>query len=399
VKRLLVGLGSIPVGALTRVSGDTWEFRFAPEYMQMPERPILGQVFEDNLARVHRSTLQLPPFFSNLLPEGALRELLARRAAVNDQREALLLAALGADLPGAVTVHGEGETEPDGAGEEIPVPGAGQESAVQPPLKFSLAGVQLKFSAVRQDDKLVIPVSGLGGHWIAKLPHREFPRIPENEFTVLQWARAAGIEVPDFDLVAISDIQGLPRELAFSEPWALVLRRFDRQEGGGRIHQEDFAQVLGLYPHEKYDKHNYETIARVTLAVAGPEAFSDLLRRFVFMVLSGNGDAHHKNWSFLYPDGRRARLSPAYDLVFTRAALPDDSLALNFGGSKDFSFVTHGTFRRLARKLELSEETVLGRVEEAAETIRSAWKQVEGGARLPPEVLKRLRDHLDAMHL
>src|SRR5262249_50817336 len=151
------------------------EFRFSPEYQQLRDRPILGQAFEDDLARVHRSTLQLPPFFSNLLPEGALRELLARRAAVNDQREALLLAALGADLPGAVTVLSE-EIEPAESGEGAPIPGVppGREAAL-PPLKFSLAGVQLKFSAVRQGDKLVIPVSGLGGHWIAKLPHREYP--------------------------------------------------------------------------------------------------------------------------------------------------------------------------------------------------------------------------------
>jgi hypothetical protein len=49
-------------------------------------------------------TRRVPPFFSNLLPEGPLRTYLAERAAVKAEREFFLLAVLGEDLPGAVTV-------------------------------------------------------------------------------------------------------------------------------------------------------------------------------------------------------------------------------------------------------------------------------------------------------
>ena len=47
---------------------------------------------------------RVPVFFSNLLPEGHLRDYLAERADVNPEREFFLLAALGADLPGALVV-------------------------------------------------------------------------------------------------------------------------------------------------------------------------------------------------------------------------------------------------------------------------------------------------------
>jgi serine/threonine-protein kinase HipA len=395
VKRLLVRLSATPVGHLDRVSGDTWEFRFLPEYVNLAERPVLGQAFEDDLTRSYRATLRLPAFFSNLLPEGALRQLLARKAAVNEQREALLLAALGDDLPGSILVHAEGER---GAPEEEPDSPAPPEGA-DSPLKFSLAGVQLKLSVIRQEGKLVVPVSGRGGRWIAKFPDRDYPRVPENEHTMLLWARRAGIEVPDFELVEAADVEGLPTEFSPSEPWVLAIRRYDRGPAEERIHQEDFAQVLGIYPHEKYDKHNYETIARIALAVAGPEALPELVRRLVFMVLSGNGDAHHKNWSLLYPDGRRACLAPAYDLVFTRAYIENDRLALNFAGAKDFSLVSREAFRRFARKAHLDEDEVTALAEQSADAIRTAWKEIAGDARLSAEARDRLERHLDAVPL
>jgi serine/threonine-protein kinase HipA len=393
---LLVKLGEVKVGSLHRRSGDSWEFRFRSDYMQLRSRPILGQYFEDDLERVHRATLRLPPFFSNLLPEGALRELLARQAKVNEQREALLLWALGKDLPGAVVIEA-GEEELLESEDKPPILERTENSSGV--LKFSLAGVQLKFSVIRSGQRLTLPVSGMGGNWIVKLPDLAHPRLPANEFSMLRWARQVGIEVPDHELVDVASIDGLPREAVFSEPTALLVRRFDR-EGKGRIHQEDFAQVLNLFPgREKYEKFNYETIGSIVKAVAGSGAFLDYCRRLAFVVLSGNGDAHHKNWSLLYPDGVRASLAPAYDLVFTRAYYDTDELALNFRGSKRFEDVGLEGFRRLARRCALDEATVIDEVVDIAERIRSAWVELEADLPLSGEVRKKIRRHLDAIHL
>lgn len=265
MNHLIIKLGDLAVGDLHRRSGDSWEFAFREGYINLPSRPILGQAFEDDLQRVHRSTLLLPPFFSNLLPEGPLRELLARQAKVNEQREALLLDALGGDLPGAVVA-----TQGDGGDATVE-----DEVSASPPtapdreqrLKFSLAGVQLKLSVLQRGDRLTLPATGQGGDWIVKLPDSRFPGVPANEISMLQWARRAGIEVPDHRMVRITEIDGLPGEMAFAESEALAIRRFDR-EAGRRIHQEDFAQVLSLYPHEKYERFNFETIGNI---VAGDE--------------------------------------------------------------------------------------------------------------------------------
>ena len=92
----------------------------------------------------------------------------------------------------------------------------------------------------------------------------------------------------------------------------MLVERFDRAPGGVRIHQEDFAQVFEIEPEEKDlvgpEAVTYAGIGAVVCAVAGREDFLEFVRRVGFMVLSGNADAHAKNWSLLYPDRVHARL-------------------------------------------------------------------------------------------
>jgi serine/threonine-protein kinase HipA len=45
----------------------------------------------------------------------------------------------------------------------------------------------------------------------------------------------------------------------------------------------------------------------------------EVFRRWTAYALMGNCDAHTKNWGFVYPDGRAARLAPAYDLLCVTA--------------------------------------------------------------------------------
>src|SRR6185503_8979451 len=155
---------------------------------------------------------RVPVFFSNLLPEGPLRDYLAKRAQVNPDREFFLLAVLGADLPGALVVAplegDEQSSEPhDALDDETRDASHGGEG----PLRFSLAGVQLKFSAVMEASSgLTIPAGGLGGSWIVKLPSARFKAVPENEFVMLELARRIGISVPKVKLVPVEEIAGLP---------------------------------------------------------------------------------------------------------------------------------------------------------------------------------------------
>ena len=96
------------IGNLTLLPGDKTLLTFNPEYIQNPRRPTLSLSFKNKFGELitdHRLVqTRLPPFFSNLLPEGPLREYLAGRAEINPKREFFLLWLLGQELPGAVTV-------------------------------------------------------------------------------------------------------------------------------------------------------------------------------------------------------------------------------------------------------------------------------------------------------
>jgi serine/threonine-protein kinase HipA len=369
---LRVLLGDLPVGTLALDRHDGCEFRLLESYKRAYPRPVLGQAFLDDLDRVHRSRARVPPWFSNLLPEGPLRDLVAQEAGVSPSREFFLLRHLGEDLPGAVRIvadiaTGEAE-EPDQPVE----PGPRRET---PDVwHFSLAGVQLKFSARRTGRGLTIPVSGRGGDWIVKLPDGRYPQVPETEYATMRWAEASGISIPEMELVDVVQIDGLPESIGdFRGQRALAVRRFDRSPDGSRVHVEDFAQILGLYPEQKYRRFNYETLANLVRSLSGDTGLDAFVRRLVFVVASGNGDAHHKNWSLLYRNGITAELSPAYDLVATIRYKPDDRMALNLARSKRWEDVDLSVFRRLAEKIGYPEAPLVKLVQGAVEAIANAW--------------------------
>lgn len=377
MKALEVRLGEAAVGTLVNLDGDRNIFTFDSAYLRRPDRPVLGQYFSDAHGQLHDVTRptrrRLPPFFANLLPEGHLRQYVAARGAVSPEREFPLIWLLGSDLPGAIVVR-------DPEGEPLPPaesPSARRENAR--PLRFSLAGVQLKFSAVLgRDNGLRIPAEGLGGEWIVKLPSPIYDRVPENEYAMMTFARAIGIDVPEIGLVPTTEIAGLPDDMRHDLGDAFFVRRFDRTAGGGRIHIEDFAQIQGLYPEEKYERTSYTIIADVVNQLAGHEAVEEYVRRLVFTAGIGNGDMHAKNWSLIYPDGRTPRLAPAYDFVATLRYIPGDTLALNLAGTKAWSQLDAARFERFADKARLSRGFVLNVVRETVARMREAWPKIGG---------------------
>ncbi len=386
---LAVRLYGRQIGIITKLSGERQLFSFEQDYIDDPQRPTLSLSFKSTTGGVVTSTRpvsgRVPPFFSNLLPEGPLREYLAKLAGVESEREFFLLAVLGADLPGAVVVE---PTDAKQHADEIREPeSSGAVHAPQEALRFSLAGVQLKFSAVMEAaGGLTIPAGGTGGSWIVKLPSAKYVSVPENEHAMLELARRVGIEVPSNKLVAIDSIHGLPEEAHTVGKTALAVERFDRLPDRGRVHMEDFAQVFGLYPRDKYAHRSYANVASVLWAETGQETTYEFVKRVVFSVVMGNADMHLKNWTLLYPDRRTPVLSPAYDLVSTVPYLPKDELALSFGGSRDLHGITKDQVRRFAEAARIPVSPLWKIVTETTERTAESWKTLEHGDGLPREI-------------
>lgn len=400
VSVLNVNLYDETIGTLTYVGNERSIFAFTEKYVADAQRPTLSLSFKDSFGNlitdIPPTRRRVAPFFANLLPEGPLRTYLADHAGVHEEREFFLLWALGRDLPGAITITpADGEAWPPEAAEGRPARAQDRAHA----LRFSLAGVQLKFSALKHEGRnagLTIPAHGVGGEWIVKLPSQRFEGVPENEFAMMTLARAIGIDVPEFQLVDIDAIGGLPDGIGILKGQAFAIKRFDRAEDGP-VHIEDFAQVFGAWPEDKYKRASLRNIAYVLGIESDPQSAEEFVRRIVFNVLIGNADMHLKNWSLIYPDKRTPLLSPAYDLVSTIAFLPDENFALKFARRKRFDQFTTEELTSLVNKAGLPEHSALTTAHDTVERFQTVWAQEKTHLPLAAETVKAIDEHLSGL--
>jgi serine/threonine-protein kinase HipA len=391
-----------PIGTITLFAGDRTLFAFNEAYIANEDRPTLGLGFKDSLGGLitdlRPTQKRLLPYFSNLLPEGHMRRYLAQRAGVNPEREFFLLWALGVDLPGAITIRpADGHAWPPGA-DDGDDDDRRRQHGDKDALRFSLAGVQLKFSAIHEaKGGLTIPAEGVGGSWIVKLPSREFEGVSENEFSMMTLARLIGMDVPRFKLIDPKEIANLPEGIGELKGNAFVIERFDRLPGGEVIHIEDFAQVFRVYPEAKYEKASYRNLAQVVAAETSVWDIAEFIRRLTFNTLIGNADMHLKNWSLFYPDRRKAALAPAYDFVSTIAYMPDSKAALTFSRTKRFDGYTEDELSHLSAKALLPEKLVLDTARETVALFHQHWVSEKKNLPLSAAAIAAIENHVKTL--
>lgn len=389
-----VFLGDDRVGFLNR-RGNVTRFDFAEGYWENAQRAVLGLHFEDNRSGRHTS-MRLPPWFSNLLPEGKLREWIADARKASIEREMELLAQVGHDLPGAIRVFSSKDHTPlpqSDAIDQLEKPPEGSDRL----WSFSLAGVGLKFSMLATGDRLTAPAVGENGDWIVKLPDQRHPHVPLNEYAMMFLAKEAGVEVPETRLVHRDELIELPANVwPSNEKLAYAVKRFDRGLNRELIHIEDFAQVRGFYPNEKYNG-SFETIAALAYRGTDENALREFARRMALNILIGNGDAHLKNWSLIYKDRRVPNLAPAYDIVSTFLYRPKvegpEDMGLKFGRSKRFDKVNLEAFASLEQKLKVKANLTDVVMETISRAI-AAWPKVEQTLSSDSEMAQRIGEHL-----
>jgi serine/threonine-protein kinase HipA len=396
VTSLDVTLGTLPVGTIVRTPGDYNAFSFHPGYRASGEPPILSLSFRALDGSLRKDPKPehglLPAFFANLLPEEKLREAMERHhaEAVRPGSDFDLLAALGQDLPGAVRVS-------PGGGNPVSEPALKAAGKV----RFSLAGVQMKLSVMKNTGKgggITLPVGNADGDYIAKFPSLNLAGLSENEFAMLALCEKLGMDVPERELVDNEEIEGIPPEFnTLAKGRVLLVRRFDRSKTG-RVHIEDFAQVFGIQPRLKYTGASSHNIADVLNRAASFDAAIEFVKRLALAAVTGNGDMHLKNWSVIYRgDGRKPELAPVYDVLSTVAYLPNHELALSLGGAKPFKALTRDRWRNFANRARLPEGAVLRAVAETAATIHDLWPNLPERDVVPKPVLELIDRHIAAM--
>jgi serine/threonine-protein kinase HipA len=147
-----------------------------------------------------------------------------------------------------------------------------------------------------------------GGEWIAKLGRRDdiFDQA-RAEFATLNMAEAAGVVVPEHELLEVAGRA------------VLLVKRFDRQ-GAGRSHYLSAYASINTHRMRVGDNDgpmSYLRIADVLKKISDDalEDLGDLYRRMAFNVLIGNTDDHLRNHGCLMVGTGTYRLSPAFDLI------------------------------------------------------------------------------------
>ncbi|GAA5190701.1 type II toxin-antitoxin system HipA family toxin [Arthrobacter gyeryongensis] len=341
---------------IERHEGGT-RFSYLPRYLESGG-PAVATTLPLTRDAVFTPSGAVPPYFTGLLPEGRRLNSLRRAVKASADDELALLMGAGGDAVGDVQTvpHGEPPTEGGSAvvlDSKLPLDFdalLGDSGLIDP---VALAGVQDKLSA----GMISLPVAQAGKRFILKLNAPEFPFVVENEFLMFRYARKLRIPVSSVQLV--HDVGGRA---------GLLVERFDRLTGTDgtpvRLAVEDGAQVLGLYPADKYSVPFGEVCAALAAHCSAPlPALRNLAIQLAFAWLSGNGDLHAKNVSMLQsqagvqPTQGEYTIAPVYDIPST-VVYGDKTLALGIGGKK--SGISRKHFLAWAGKLGLTERAAEG---------------------------------------
>lgn len=299
------------------------EFRYEPLYLQSGGVAVASTLsLSDD--PVITPAGAVPPFFAGLLPEGRRLNALRRTVKTSADDELSLLAAVGRDTIGDVTVvteetvQLESTLEVDKSFMGVRFADLLDEAGIGG--RPTLAGVQDKVSAAM----ISLPLNRQGERYILKLNPPENPHLVENEAFFIALARECRLFAVSARL--IHDAEGEP---------GLLVTRFDRDSHLGQqraLAVEDACQILGRWPGDKYAVTMEEVAESVMAVTKAPIVTArEIIRQVAYAWLTGNGDLHAKNLSVLDEPGIGYRMSPAYDLPST-LFYGDDTMALTIGG-------------------------------------------------------------------
>jgi serine/threonine-protein kinase HipA len=291
--------------------------------------PLSDKAYEDSVVR---------PFFSNLLPDDFARHRVARLLGVSEKNPFAILEIIGGECAGAISLYPENQ---------IPSPQKTKDYSFldekelhkilrllshrpllvgEKDVRMSLAGAQDKLAVALIDNNIALTKGTSPTTHIIKPPISDIPNSVFNEYFCMMLAKHMGLFVSSVEI-----------RWADAFPF-LLIKRYDRTaDHHHRLHQEDFCQALSIPPELKYENEGGPSI-KDCLALIEKYSIHPALDNIMFIhiiifnYLIGNADAHAKNYSFLYQEGKPL-LAPAYDLLST-AVYPQLSqkMAMKIGG-------------------------------------------------------------------
>lgn len=216
----------------------------------------------------------------------------------------------------------------------------------------ALTGVQAKLSLtlekVPNDPKRSrFTIVGLWGGYILKPPTETFPALPENEDLSMHLSQLFGIPTALHSLIRLR-----------SGEFAYISKRFDRINNV-KLALEDMCQLTETLTADKY-RSSMEKVGKQIAAHSSRPGFDSIIffETALLAFITGNADMHLKNFSLLTTEEKDIILSPAYDLVCTKIAMPEDreEMALTINAKK--RKLKKADFDKLAISLKIPERAM-----------------------------------------
>lgn len=407
-----VRLHGIEIGTLGTDDNGGLRFRYSPDHIH---RSATDQTVN------HQLSLRLPvptqaaenhwfddaecgPFFAGLLPDNKLTRrklalVLSKYHDIAADDEFAMLFALGKDCAGAVSIAPTGtvETPEDTTHPEYRILDEAELAThirdlparplfvdAQGEVRISLAGVHDKAVVIRTGEKIALPHGNTPSSHILKTDIQGLPESIRVEHYCLEIAREIGLPCPRSHILQAED------------QIFMLVARYDRtlRERSGqryltRLHQEDFCQALGYFPHQKYERDGgpdwKKMFAALDFSLDPARDKLLLLRYAIFQYLVGNPDAHAKNYSLIWQSGG-VRLAPLYDLnnaAAFRNFYKEQRilLAMSIGGERNPKLLGREHWESFASDINISSKLVIDELatlskltEKAATKLRQATR-------------------------
>ena len=381
----------VPVGTLTSEDGTEAVFRYDSDYLSRSRiRPISLSL---PLREEPFTPAETRRYFEGLLPEGFTRRSVAQWMHTAENDYLGILHGLGRECLGAVRISEAKElfcASYDKLGLEdvrrLAGEGAVKSAELVVDAHLSLTGASGKVGLYydRGNDEWYLPRGTAPSTHIVKQSHVRLGGIVVNEQLALLAAQNCGLKTSSGFIINVgagNDAEILLASERYDRIFTDTPAVTDGLPVPLRLHQEDFAQAMGISSAEKYEQPGQGYMAKMfrLLREYAQKPIEDMLGLWdtiVFHWLIGNTDGHLKNFSLLYaPDMGGISLAPAYDIVST-AVYPSCTRGMAFaiGGGRTLDEITRGSFRLAAHEVGLGEHMAMSRFDDLCEKFPSALR-------------------------
>jgi serine/threonine-protein kinase HipA len=218
-------------------------------------------------------------------------------------------------------------------------------------------------------------------HWLIKFPSGKTPDKRSEgsiEYLYSEMAREAGIEFPETRLVSGKD-----------DNHYFMVKRFDRDIHNTRRHMHTLAGLLNL--DFRVNMVGYKELLKVSSDLTGShKETSQLFRRMLFNIMSGNRDDHSKNFSFMINSQEEWVNSPAYDITYNHGMNGEHTMDIN-GKGKNFSL---SDINALAKLFSITPKAVNSMISDISDSL-SCWSKEALYHSIPNQQITEITKYID----